>query len=363
MKPFEDFSTIRRYPHNETLKAWDAADELVLEELATYKDILDRKILILNDSFGALSIALGKSAPLTYTDSYVSSKGMSLNAEGLKVIHDLSDVRAEFDLVIVKIPKSLSFFEDILATLNQCLAPQTPVIFSSMVKYMVKGQFDLIQEYLGETRTSLAKKKARLIFCEKREKTQAKKENPYPKSIFIEEMKREFLNHSNLFSRHKLDIGTRFFLEHIPCGDFKSIVDLGCANGIVGIKAKLNNPHALITFTDDSYMAIKSAQHNYDSHSFADRAQFLWTNCFETGEANSQDLVLCNPPFHQNQTVGTHIAFQMFKDAKRALRKGGFIRVIGNSHLGYQHTLKKIFGNSKIVAQNKKFLIIDAFRQ
>jgi 16S rRNA G1207 methylase RsmC len=38
------------------------------------------------------------------------------------------------------------------------------------------------------------------------------------------------------------------------------------------------------------------------------------------------------------------------------------IRVIGNSHLGYQFKLKKIFGNSKIIASNKKFMIIDAMK-
>jgi len=72
--------------------------------------------------------------------------------------------------------------------------------------------------------------------------------------------------------------------------------------------------------------------------------------------------VLCNPPFHQSHTLGDFIAWQMFEDAKHALRPGGLLRVIGNSHRGYQLKLKKIFGNSKIVATNSKFMIIDSYK-
>ncbi len=359
MIDLEELSKLKRYPHNDLLKAWDAADELALEELDNIQDLKHKKILILNDSFGFLSIALKDYQVTTYTDSYVSYKGMNLNGEGLNIVHDLEAIKDEYDIVLFKIPKNLSFFEDILCSLNQNLNPGTPIIFCGMVKYMVNNQFDLIQKYIGETRTSMAKKKARLIFSEL---SVGQQDNPYPQRVHIEEMNASFINHSNLFSRNKLDIGTRFFLENIPRGSFNRILDLGCANGIVGIKAKQLNPDSEIVFTDDSYMAIKSAKENFESFSFTPSAIFNWTNCYEDGEESSIDLVLCNPPFHQNHTVGDYIAMQMFKDARRTLRKGGVIRVIGNSHLGYQQSLKRIFGNSKIVATNKKFMIIDALK-
>lgn len=167
------------------------------------------------------------------------------------------------------------------------------------------------------------------------------------------------MNHSNLFSREKLDIGTRFFLEHIPRGSYKTILDLGCANGIIGIKAKMLNPEAKIHFSDESAMAIQSAKTNYENH-FKDEAAYFWTNCFEGQPKNFLDLVLCNPPFHQGNTIGDFIAWQMFQDAYDSLKPGGILRVIGNSHLGYQVKLKKLFGNSQIIATNNKFIICDA---
>ncbi|MEO7164836.1 MAG: methyltransferase, partial [Bdellovibrionia bacterium] len=67
-------------------------------------------------------------------------------------------------------------------------------------------------------------------------------------------------------------------------------------------------------------------------------------------------------PFHQGNTLGDFIAYQMLSDSYHALTEGGKIRVIGNSNLHYPIMLKKIFGNSQIVAKNNKFTIADAIK-
>ncbi len=247
INPFIDNLKLKRYPVNTKLQAWDSADELILNELKINYVLDDKRILIINDSFGALSLSLKEFNPTVYTDSYTSFMGINSNGRGIEVLNDLSYLKKEYDLVLIKIPKSLSFFEDILAHLTNVLKPNTFIIFGGMVKYLTKNYFELIEKYIGEATTSLAQKKARLIFSSFKGDI---KSSPFPQSIYIEELKAEFINHSNLFSRNKLDIGTRFFLEYIPSGNYKTILDLGCANGIIGIKAKLNNPNSNIIFTE-----------------------------------------------------------------------------------------------------------------
>ena len=349
--------TLLRYPvrKNDPLQAWDTADQLLLEYVGNI-DLSGKRILILNDQFGALIAGLEGHDTSSYTDSYVSDRGIHLNCAGKKPISNLDDLDGIYDLVLLKVPKNMSFFEDILCHLTHHLRPSSKVICGAMIKHLPKTSFELLQKYIGETSTSLAQKKARLIFADFQK---GPIQSPFPLKMFIEPLKSDFVNHSNLFSREKLDIGTRFFLEHIPVGKFQSILDLGCANGVVGILAKKLNPHAKVIFSDESNMAVQSAKINYQNH-FSDEAKYLWTNCYEGQERESLDLVLCNPPFHQQNTVGDFIAEQMFQDSHQALKKGALIRVIGNSHLGYQRTLKKIFGNSEIVATNQKFMIIDA---
>lgn len=351
-------NNLKRYPFrkNDLLQAWDSADELLLSHLQQI-DLTHKKILIINDQFGALSLGLEGRDVTTYTDSYVSYMGTLQNShQRIRPINTFLKLKGVYDLVLIKIPKNMSYFEDTLTTLTQHLSLGSKIICAGMLKHLAPTSFELLNKYIGQTTTSLAVKKARLIFADfEKEKVLS----PFPQEIMIDGFAKPFLNHSNLFSREKLDIGTRFFLEHIPTGDFNKILDLGCANGIIGIKAKMQNPKADIFFSDESYMGILSAQTNYQNY-FEDEAHYFWTNCFEGQAADLLDLVLCNPPFHQGNTIGDFIAHQMFTDAHHALRPGGIIRVIGNSHLGYQVKLKKIFGNSKIIASNKKFIICDA---
>lgn len=352
--------TMKRYPYrkNDLLQAWDAADELMLQHMATL-DLKGKRILIINDQFGYLSVGLKDHDITTLTDSFVSAEGIKLNAKGsIQPIHDLNGLQGQYDVVLIQIPKNLSYFEDILCHLTHHLHPDSKLVCGAMVKHLAPSGFDLLNKYIGETSTSLAQKKARLIFAAFQK---GQVESPYPLKVKLDGFEKEFVNESNLFSREKLDIGTRFLLEHMPRGEFGKILDLGCANGVVGIKAKLLCPNSYIIFSDESAMAVKSARANYQNH-FSDVGSFIWTNCYENGESDSLDLVLCNPPFHQNNTVGDFIAWQMFTDSLRALRPGGFIRVIGNSHLGYQVKLKKLFGNARIVATNQKFMIIDSVK-
>ena len=349
-----------RYPliKNDPLQAWDSADELLIEHLASL-DLSQKKILIIEDHFGALSTSLASHHPVVFSDSYISHQAILQNSSGkITSLHQLKDLSGEYDLILIRITKNLSYFEDLLANLSQHLLPHAKVICAAMVKHLAKGCFPLLEKYIGPTTTSLAVKKARLIFADfVREKVKS----AFPLSVKIENFITPFVHHSNIFSLEKLDIGTRFFLEHIPTGSFESILDLGCGNGIVGIKAKQKNKNAKLIFCDESAMALESAKTNYKNY-FQEEAQFEWTHGCESITPESVDLVLCNPPFHQHHSVGDFIALQFFHQAKRVLKKGGCLRVIGNAHLGYEGKLKAIFGKSTLVASNAKFVIIDCFK-
>jgi 23S rRNA (guanine1835-N2)-methyltransferase len=364
---------LKRYPFDpkDLLQAWDASDELILEHFKALIGETRPRILILNDQFGALACGLEGHDLTVYTDSYLSFKGIQLNSEGkITPVNDLGKLDGPYDYVLIHIPKNMSFFEDMLCHITAHLKPTSKVISGFMIKHQSKASFDLLNKYIGETSTSLAKKKARLILADF-QKSQAK--SPYPLQLTIKDAEHDFdhplVNHSNLFSREKLDVGTRFLLEHIPEGkEFETILDLGCGNGIIGIAAKMMNPKAKIIFADESEMAIQSAKANYANYfpKKLDDAEFLWTHSYRDPNSNETakpvDLILCNPPFHQGNAVSDVTAWQMFKDSHRALKKNGVLRVIGNSQLLYQNSMKKIFGNSQYVAKNSKFTIVDSIK-
>ena len=89
-------------------------------------------------------------------------------------------------------------------------------------------------------------------------------------------------------------------------------------------------------------------------------------NCIDEhtmGHGKSVDIVLCNPPFHQQHAVTGHIASQMFTDAKRVLKQGGRLRIVANRHLGYADVLKRLFGNCQQLAADPKFVILEAIKR
>ncbi|EPJ47600.1 MAG: hypothetical protein OFPII_10120 [Osedax symbiont Rs1] len=365
--------TLHRYPvlKKEQLRAWDAADELIVDYLNDQIDVATHKplrVLIVNDQFGALSTVLNAYSPTMFSDSYIAQQATQANLaeNNLAAVHCINSTQelvGFYDLVIIKIQKSLAQLEDQLHKIRPHLQTDSIIIGAAMVKMLHTSNLNLFEKIIGPTTTSLAKKKARLIFSDYQH-TLNPADNPYPQSYFLESQQWNILNHANVFSRAKLDIGCRYFLENIPSSQhYHKIVDLGCGNGLVGLMAAQLNPQAQIDFYDESYMAIASAEHNF-KQIFNDRraATFNVADCLTDCAAASVDLILNNPPFHQQNAIGDFIARQMFKQSFTALKPKGELWVIGNRHLDYPQILKNIFNNCQQVTANKKFVILRAVK-
>ncbi len=364
---------LERNPKNDLLRAWDAADEYLLHQVDELNELSKQSsVLIVNDSFGALCIALADYRPLMMSDSFLARQGMdeNLSLNGFKqgqVGFDnvLQEETQTFDIVLIKIPKSLAMLEHQLYSIRKSLLSGTRIIAAGMTRSIHKSTLHLFEKILGPTTTSLAKKKSRLIFVA-RDESINEGQSPYPEE-FIVEADREYTvtSHANVFSRDRLDNGSRLLIENIPVSDgYQQIVDLGCGNGLLGLIAASLNERATVLFTDESYMAVASAKHNFVA-AFGDHrhADFKVTNCLQGIADKSKDLVLSNPPFHQHNAIGDAIAWQMFIDARRVLKPQGELRVVGNRHLGYHSKLKNLFGNCELVASNRKFVILKAVKR
>jgi 23S rRNA (guanine1835-N2)-methyltransferase len=77
-------------------------------------------------------------------------------------------------------------------------------------------------------------------------------------------------------------------------------------------------------------------------------------------QPGSLELVLCNPPFHQQQVVGDLLAWRMFQQARAALVRGGELWIVGNRHLGYHAKLSRLFRSVQQVAATPKFVVLKA---
>lgn len=377
---------LQRYPlrKKQSLRAWDAADEYLLDYLHDHELIhQDMSLLIVNDSFGGLSIPLNHFQPVVMTDSYLSMQGISLNLKNNDIDYDavtiinsleapgsVLDGRSNdglADVVLIKVPKSLSMLEDQLHRVRASLGSSTTIIAGGMTKHIHNSTLELFEKIIGATTTSLARKKARLIFSTFDADLKVPK-NPHPVTYKLDyqlvDRELEVINHAAVFAREKLDAGARLFIENIPADErYKTIVDLGCGNGVLGLVAALKNPAAKVIFTDESYMAVESAIDNFSAvFDDARDAEFLQTDCLYGVAENSASLILCNPPFHQKNVMNDETAWQMFIESRAVLEPGGEVWVIGNRHLAYHAKLKHLFGNCEVVASNNKFTLLKSIK-
>ena len=362
---------LRRLPRRprELLRAWDAADEYLLQHLAETAELSHgRRLLIVNDAFGALAVALHACHPLALSDSCLSQAATRLNLaenglpeDGLRLSSSLETPQGPFDWILVKVPKTLALFEHQLTRLRPQMTGSTRVIAAGMVRGLTPRVWELLERLAGPTTTSRARKKARLIFVDVDPKLKVPP-SPYPVEYRLEGTDYLISNHANVFSRDSLDIGTRFFLQHLPIRpEARDIVDLGCGNGVVGLIAAEKNRQAMIHFVDESYMAVDSARQNFrNAFGTSRKASFRVADGLSDSNHDSCDLVLCNPPFHLHSAVGDQIALRMFRQSHRALRKAGELWVVGNRHLGYHVSLRRLFASVELVASNKKFVVLRA---
>lgn len=369
---------LHRYPASQVsnLQAWDAADEHLLqqldEQLSDQSLAPNANIAIINDGFGALTCALQRMVPeatlYIETDAKTSQLGTLENLQR----NELSDANIHWlnsrenlpqlpAIVLMKLPKNLTYFAHQLIRLSQVLPAGTPILIGAKAKLINQSLLALIAQHLGPASASLAWKKTRVIRATADGNARSL---PAPQHWPVPEYQLQISNLANVFAANKLDIGARIMLDNMPEGDYRQVIDLGCGNGILGLRAAQLYPHANIHFIDDSEMAIASTRDNWQQNQLCPgHGHFHWDDCLTHLEAGiSADLVLCNPPFHQGEAITDHIAWQMFVDARKRLQSGGMLQVVGNRHLGYHVKLKRLFGNCRTAASNGKFVILQAIK-
>jgi 16S rRNA (guanine1207-N2)-methyltransferase len=356
---------------DDPLRAWDAADKYLLDE---FGPAARGRILIVHDSFGALAVALHEQAPqehplVWWSDSFLAHQALyhnlALNGRGTAAATVVTgDCVPEgiFDLVLMKIPKAMSHFEDLLLKLRSRLALGARVAAGGMIKHVPMRAWRLMEDVIGPTVTSRGRQKARYgeaLFEAGRDLPGALVDQP----LVWGDPPLTLMSGPNVFSRGKIDHGSALLLQHLPSTDEPlRAADLGCGNGILALALARACPHATILAVDESFQAVAATAANAEAAGLDDRVTAVAGDGLADVAAGSLDLVVCNPPFHQDHAVGDQLAWRMITQAKHALAPGGELRLVGNRHLGYHAKLELLFGACRTLGSDRRFVVLAATR-
>ena len=340
---------------------WSSADELLLEQVLD-QNLPEKKIITYNDRFGYLNCQLKKSDVLSVISYKSQEKSHKINRENNGLIFDdsrfvnpLSSINEKFDIVLMKIPKSVNLFELYLAQIVTCIKDDTVVYCSFMTRHFTKQLLAISNKYFEVVEQSLAKKKARLLILKKKKEV---KENELINKVILSDggiLKQYY----GVFSAKEIDQATQFFINNLHLEEnTNQVLDLAAGNGVLGYTIQKQLPNCEIHLIDDFYLAVKSAKLNLKG----DNVYFHYNDTLKEIGENSIDLVVCNPPFHFEYETNIEVSLRLFKEVSYCLKQGGKFQMVANRHINYGPHLERVFNNVSRVMHNDKFEIYNCIK-
>ena len=171
----------------------------------------------------------------------------------------------------------------------------------------------------------------------------------------------EFLTASSVFSKKRVDTGTRLLIETMVLPDAGCVLDVGCGYGAVGIAAATLNPRLHVVMTDVNTRAVHLAKHNIERNK-ATNAEARNGCLYEPVEELTFNCVLSNPPVSAGmETVKTIIA-----EAPKVMASKATFQMVVRSKIGGKTlppVFNETFGNSVVLARESGYRVLIAEKQ
>ena len=166
-----------------------------------------------------------------------------------------------------------------------------------------------------------------------------------------------FKSDNGVFSKEKLDFGTRLLLESLPLKEMSGdVLDLGCGYGVVSIiLSKFTNCN--IDAVDVNHRALHLFEMNIKLNK-VNNISFFESDCYE--KVNKKyDYIITNPPIR----AGKEVVYKMLKGAKEHLKENGCLYFVMRKDHGAKTAIKDISSiyNCEIITKDKGFFVIKCF--
>jgi 16S rRNA (guanine1207-N2)-methyltransferase len=169
-----------------------------------------------------------------------------------------------------------------------------------------------------------------------------------------------FVTEAGVFSRTRLDRGTRLLLAELEINPTDRVLDLGCGWGAVGVVAARLAPQGHVTLVDINARAVELARANLAANGIAN-AEALQSDGFAALPDRQFDLIALNPPLR----AGLAVVHRLIADSREHLVPEGKFYLVARTQQGAIRLGKKmaeVFGNSDHLATGGGYRVFVSHR-
>ena len=171
---------------------------------------------------------------------------------------------------------------------------------------------------------------------------------------------------AGVFSRQRLDPGTKLLVESLELSGVEAPLDLGCGYGPIGLVIARERPDVTVYMSDLNRRATELAAENAAQNGLGNvvirqgDAFLPWQDLYTAGFRF--DLVAMNPPLR----AGKETVLRLFAEARDRLRPGGQLWAVIRTKQGaktYLRELERIFGTAETAAIKSGYRVLLARKQ
>ena len=171
----------------------------------------------------------------------------------------------------------------------------------------------------------------------------------------------EFLTASGVFSKKRVDLGTRLLIESMVLPQEGCVLDIGCGYGAVGIAAATFNPNLRVIMVDVNERAVMLARRNVEINN-VQNVVVKRGHLYKSVNGFTFNCVLSNPPV----SAGMETVKAIIVEAPEHMASKAIFQMVVKSKIGGKRLLmvfEEAFGNVRVLARKSGYRVLMSEKQ
>jgi len=166
-----------------------------------------------------------------------------------------------------------------------------------------------------------------------------------------------FESDNGVFSKNELDKGSELLIETLlPIDLGKSLLDLGCGIGVIGLTLAYFHPGLNVCLSDVNTRALSLCDANAKTLRLSQKVTVLQSDVYTKVEGKF-DSIVSNPPIR----AGKKVTYEIYKGALEHLNDNGSLYIVIRKQQGalsVKSYLEELYGNVTVLAREKGYYIL-----